>query len=56
MQKVRQGRRRPNKMGEQDMLSVKAKELEKAQKRLADLDKLFRKAFEQLALENMSEA
>ncbi|MEY8356904.1 recombinase family protein [Lachnospiraceae bacterium 54-53] len=34
----------------------KARELEKAQKRLADLDKLFRKAFEQLALENLSEA
>lgn len=36
-------------------LSVKARELEKAQKRLADLDKLFRKAFGQLALENLSE-
>lgn len=33
----------------------KARELEKAQKRLADLDKLFRKTFEQLALENLSE-
>lgn len=35
-------------------LSVKTKELEKAEKRLGDLDKLFRKAFEQLALENLS--
>ncbi|WP_313133521.1 DUF4368 domain-containing protein [Anaerocolumna sp.] len=37
-------------------LSAKARELEKAEKRLADLDKLFRRAFEQLALENLSEA
>jgi len=37
-------------------LFAKTRELEKIQKRLADLDKLFRKAFEQLALENLSEA
>lgn len=37
-------------------LSVKTRELEKAQKRLGDLDKLFRKAFEQMALENLAEA
>jgi len=36
-------------------LSSKSRELEKAQKRIGDLDKLFRKAFEQLALENLSE-
>ena len=36
-------------------LSAKTRELEKAQKRLADLDKLLQKAFEQLALENLSE-
>lgn len=36
-------------------LSTKTRELEKAQKRLADLDRLFRKAFEQLALENLPE-
>ncbi|MGN6713989.1 DUF4368 domain-containing protein [Anaerocolumna jejuensis] len=36
-------------------LSSKTRELEKAQKRLADLDKLLQKAFEQLALENLSE-
>lgn len=35
-------------------LSAKSRELEKAQKRLADLDKLFRKAFEEMALENLS--
>ncbi len=29
--------------------------MKKAEKRLCDLDKLFRKAFEQLALENLSE-
>lgn len=37
-------------------ISAKIRELEKVLKRLADLDKLFRKAFEQLALENLSEA
>lgn len=31
------------------------REIEKVQKRLADLDKLLQKAFEQLALENLSE-
>lgn len=36
-------------------IASKARELEKAQKRLGDLDKLFRKAFEQLTLENLSE-
>jgi chromosome segregation ATPase len=36
-------------------LSSKTKELEKAQKRLSDLDKLLQKAFEQLTLENLSE-
>ena len=36
-------------------LSAKVRELEKSQKRLADLDKLLRKAFEQMALENLSE-
>lgn len=36
-------------------LYSKVRELEKAEKRLGDLDKLFRKAFEQLALENLSE-
>lgn len=36
-------------------LSAKSRELEKAQKRLADLEKLFRTAFEQLALSNLSE-
>ena len=36
-------------------LSTKTRELEKVQKRLADLDKLLQKAFEQLALENLSE-
>lgn len=36
-------------------LSVKIRELEKAQKRLSDLDRLLQKAFEQLALENLSE-
>lgn len=36
-------------------LSAKARELEKVQKRLVDLDKLLQKAFEQLALENLSE-
>lgn len=36
-------------------LSVERRELEKAQKRLIDLDKLLRKAFEQLALENLPE-
>lgn len=36
-------------------LTAKTRELEKAQKRLADLDKLLQKAFEQLALENLSE-
>lgn len=35
-------------------LSAKSKELDRANKRLADLDKLFRKAFEELALENLS--
>lgn len=34
-------------------LSAKARELEKATKRLADLDKLFRKAFEEMTLENL---
>lgn len=37
-------------------LSAKTRELEKAQKRLGDLEKLFRTAFEQLALANLSEA
>ena len=36
-------------------LSVNPRELEKVQRRLADLDKLLKKAFEQLALENLSE-
>lgn len=36
-------------------LSAKTRELEKVQKRLADLDKLLQKAFEQLTLENLSE-
>ena len=36
-------------------LSTKTRELEKAEKRLGDLDKLLRKAFEPLALENLSE-
>ena len=35
-------------------LSVNPRELEKVQRRLADLDKLLKKAFEQLALENLS--
>lgn len=35
-------------------LSAKSKELDRASKRLADLDKLFRKAFEELTLENLS--
>ena len=35
-------------------LSVKSKELDRARKRLADLNKLFRKAFEELTLENLS--
>lgn len=35
-------------------LSVKSKELDRTRKRLADLDKLFRKAFEELTLENLS--
>lgn len=35
-------------------LSAKAKELDRANKRLANLDKLFRKAFEELTLENLS--
>ena len=37
-------------------LSAKSRTLEKAQKRLADLEKLFRTAFEQLALANLSES
>ena len=36
-------------------LSAKTSELEKARKRLADLERLFRTAFEQLALANLSE-
>lgn len=36
-------------------LSAKSKELDRANKRLADLDKLFRKAFEELILENLSQ-
>ena len=36
-------------------LFAKTRELEKVQKRLSDLDKLLKKAFEQLALENLSE-
>lgn len=36
-------------------LSAKARELEQAMKRLADLDRLFRKAFEEMTLENLSE-
>ncbi|MFQ9638943.1 MAG: recombinase, partial [Eisenbergiella sp.] len=36
-------------------LSAKTKELDRAQKRLVDLEKLFRAAFEQLALANLSE-
>ena len=36
-------------------LSAKVKELDRAQKRLADLEKLFRAAFEQLALANLLE-
>lgn len=36
-------------------LFAKTRELEKARKRLVDLDTLFRKTFEQLALENLSE-
>jgi translation initiation factor 2B subunit (eIF-2B alpha/beta/delta family) len=35
-------------------LSAKSKELDRANKRLADLDKLFRKVFEELTLENPS--
>ena len=35
-------------------LSAKSKEMDKAKKRLSDLDKLFRKAFEELTLENLS--
>ncbi len=36
-------------------LSIKARELERVQKRLVDLEKLFRTAFEQLALANLSQ-
>lgn len=36
-------------------LFSKTRELEKIQKRFVDLDKLLQKAFEQLALENLSE-
>ena len=36
-------------------LSAKVKELDRTQKRLVDLEKLFRAAFEQLALANLSE-
>lgn len=35
-------------------MSAKSKELDRTRKRLADLDKLFRKAFEELTLENLS--
>ena len=36
-------------------LSAKSRELEKAEKRLVDLDRLFRKAFEEMTLANLSE-
>lgn len=36
-------------------VSAQSRELEKAGKRLAELDKLFQKAFEQMALEHLSE-